>query len=210
MGTIWFRMRSELKWRDVEVLSTFITVAELRDLICEKLGLNHRSDTISIVSETDTDPFPDTKQLPRGSRVRVIRTTFDHLSRLKEQEQAEKERCASVAAAAEAETQDGGALEHESEDEFGPSVFDMEAQRRYAAQQAADAKQRSPKSSPSIDVALQRLASDDNANAAGTHTLLPCKHKQAARIHCTLRNLRLVCRDKAQRDTITGSVLRRI
>jgi hypothetical protein len=174
MGTIWFRMRAELKWRDVEVLSTFITVGELRGLICEKLGLDQRLDTVTIVSETDTEPFPDTKQLPRGSRVRVIRTTFDHLERLKAQkEQAAKERSDADAAAKEAEVEATATHDHESEDEFGPSVFDVEAQRRYEARQAAATLQSSPKSEEvSTDLAPKQLGSDVENTVVGVYNFL--------------------------------------
>ena len=136
-------MRSELKWREVDVTSTFITVGELRGLICDKLALDQRTDTVTVVSETDTDPFPDAKQLPRGSRVRVIRTTFEHLERLKtEREDATKQGAEGTAAdhAAEGAPEPGKAGE-ESEDEFGPSVFDVDAQRRYEAKQAAAARE---------------------------------------------------------------------
>lgn len=139
MGTIWFRMRSELKWREVEVASTFITVGELRGLICTKLELDQTVDTVNLISETDADPFPDSKQLPRGSRVRAIRTTLENVERLQtEQAEAKKlqeEQKKEVReVGAEQSNEDG--VPHESEDEFGPSVFDVEAQKRYEQREA--------------------------------------------------------------------------
>lgn len=169
MGTIWFRMRSELKWREVEVTSTFITVGELRGLICDKLALDQRTDTVTVVSETDTDPFPDAKQLPRGSRVRVIRTTFEHLERLKTQlEEAEKKDTDTAAAAedkGEAAPAPEPAKADESEDEFGPSVFDVDAQRRYEAKQAAAEAARLPAHPAGLPVST--VATDEPSDQPG-------------------------------------------
>jgi hypothetical protein len=138
MGSIWFRMRSELKWREVEVSSTFVTVGELRSLICDKLELDQKTDTVTLISETDTEPFPDSKQLPRGSRIRAIRTTLDHLDRIQSEKAAAARKDVEAEEHADGASQEGSAPEqHESEDEFGPSVFDVEAQRRYQVKQAA-------------------------------------------------------------------------
>jgi DWNN domain len=192
-------MKSELKWREVDVLSTFITVGELRALICDKLNLDQKTDTVTLISETDQEPFSDSKQLPRGSRLRAIRTTHDQLERA----QAEKEEAAKKAAEAAEQDAEQADDTHgagcESEDEFGPSVFDVEAQRRYQQRQAAAAAC-AKKAAQEKREAEQREAAEAARSAQlGTTAADPSEDaKKGACSGCAKRAA------TAQRATLTG------
>jgi DWNN domain len=193
MGSIWFRMKSELKWREVEVLSTFITVGELRSLICDKLGLDQKADTVSLISETDTEPFLDSKQLPRGSRVRAIRSTHEHLEQVRSEraEAAKKAKEETEAAAGAAEQ----AVAGDSEDEFGPSVFDVEAQRRYqhrqAAAAAAAAAQREEQLKSEQEAAEPAEPGEEVKKGTATAVLRSALHACAVTRSCSTRRCAL-------------------
>ena len=139
MGSrVYFKLESEFKWRDVEIHSTFITVGELRALICESIGLDNKTQTVQLRADTvEREPYTDAKQVPRGSRVRAKRLPVEQL------EQVLAQAAGGAGDKKDAADEADPATEQQAtasiDEEFGPDVFDKQAQRRYQAKQAAEA-----------------------------------------------------------------------
>lgn len=128
MNSVWYKFRSKITWNELTIPSTFITIGEMRQLICKELHLQEQ-ETVLLSENGDESykPLADEKQFPRASRFWARRTTFDHIRRENQvQEQARREHEAHTGA------QDAKPIAQEdSDDEFGPDLFDRDAQLKY-------------------------------------------------------------------------------
>lgn len=130
---MWYKLRNELKYRELPVPSTFMTVGELRGLIIEHLGLPD-GETVVLFPDEDLayeTPYPDVKQFPRGSRFRATRTTVEQLA--KEGKQSAGQPDAGPTAVQDTKKpEDAGNSDAESEEsEFGPDPWDRDAADRW-------------------------------------------------------------------------------
>jgi DWNN domain len=132
MNSVWYKFRSATTWRELQIPSTFITIGEMRQLICKELHLQEQETVLmSENGDENYNPLADEKQYPRGSRFWARRTTFEHLLREKE-EQARR--------ANEAKTEDATPVAQEdSDDDFGPDLFDRDAQLKYEERERLEA-----------------------------------------------------------------------
>jgi hypothetical protein len=132
MNVIWYKFRSATTWRELQIPSTFITIGEMRQLICKELHLQEQETVL--LSENGDDsytPLADEKQFPRGSRFWARRTTFAYLLREKEEQARRAKEVTAVDATPVAQ--------EESEDDFGPDLFDRDAQLRYEERERLEA-----------------------------------------------------------------------
>lgn len=127
MNSVWYKFRSATTWRELQIPSTFLTIGEMRQLICKELHLQEQETVL--LSENGDDnyrPLADEKQFPRGSRFWARRTTLDHIRR--EKEVLEHAQRANDAQEAE---KGGDNANDDSDDDFGPDLFDRDAQLKY-------------------------------------------------------------------------------
>lgn len=135
MNSVWYKFRSAATWRELQIPSTFITIGEMRQLICKELHLQEQETVL--LSENGDDnyrPLADEKQFPRGSRFWARRTTFDHINREQRvQEQTQR------ANDAQTGVQDSTPAQEYSDDDFGPDLFDRAAQLKYEERERLEA-----------------------------------------------------------------------
>eukprot|EP00892_Ulva_mutabilis_P000920 jgi/Ulvmu1/10829/UM007_0003.1 len=138
---MWYKLRNELKWRELQVPSTFMTVGELRGLIIEHLGLPD-GETVVLYPEEDLayeSAYPDVKQFPRGSRFRATRTTVEQLA--KEEEQRAGQPQVEANEPGEGKKDDRGDNSESEESEFGPDPWDRDAADRWKEKERRTGKQ---------------------------------------------------------------------
>lgn len=141
---MWYKLRNELKYRELPVPSTFMTIGELRGLIIEHLGLPD-GETVVLFPDEDLayeTPYPDVKQFPRGSRFRATRTTVEQLAKDGEQRAGQPEAGAKAGERAK-KAEEAAKSDGESEEsEFGPDPWDRDAGDRWKEKEKRTGKQK--------------------------------------------------------------------
>ena len=126
MNQVWYKFRSKITWNELPIPSTFITIGEMRQAICKELRLQEQ-ETVLLSENGDQDykPLADEKQFPRSSRFWARRTTFEHIRRENEEQARRADENRTGAEASKS------AAQEDSDDEFGPDLFDRDAQLKY-------------------------------------------------------------------------------
>jgi len=120
MNTISFRLKSEMKFQTVELDSTFVSIGELRRLICEQLALDQAKETVELWDHGANRArySDDNKMISKGQKVMVARIP------------ALQRRAIGNAAGEPAATPDAPAPEPAATDEFGGDVFNEQEQMK--------------------------------------------------------------------------------